>query len=182
MADHGTGQITALDLGAPDTRWSFDVGGAARLYATGSGEAVQSDDDRVAFLRSGIALESHGDHADIEISDPARIDGELTGPRPFHVVTHRGTSAINFDRGGYALFLTEGEILAGDFEGGRFEQGRAHHGVSVPHQGVLVSSAASDVETEGDALPGRAGLQLFDADGSPASDMQTCTAKPSRAA
>ncbi|PZX09927.1 zinc transport system substrate-binding protein [Palleronia aestuarii] len=178
VANHDNGRITALDLDAPDNRWTFDVGGASRLYPTASGEAVlavQSDDDRVAFLRSGIALESHGDHADIEISDPARIDGELTGPRPFHVVTHQGTSAINFDRGGYALFLTEDEILAGDFDGDRFEQARAHHGFSVPHRGVVVSSVASDEETEGDALPGRVGLQLFDADGTPASDMQTCT-------
>ena len=178
VADHDTGQITALDLNAPENRWRFDVGGASRLYSTPSGEgvlAVQSDDDRVAFLKSGIALESHGDHADIEISDPARIDGALTGPRPFHVVTHHGTSAINFDRGGYALFLTEDEILSGEFDGERFEQTRAHHGFSVPHQNVVVSSVASEEETEGDALPGRVGLQLFNPDGTPASDMQPCT-------
>ncbi|SFQ67565.1 zinc transport system substrate-binding protein [Roseivivax halotolerans] len=178
VADHESGQITALDLDAPENRWSFDVGGASRLYATASGQAVlavQSDDDRVAFLESGIALEGHGDHRDIEISQPARIDGELTGPRPFHVVTHHGTSAINFDRGGYALFLSEDDILAGEFDGERFEQARAHHGFSVPHQGVVVSSVASEEETEGDALPGRVGLQLFDPDGSPASEMQTCT-------
>lgn len=178
VADHDTGQITALDLDAPENRWTFDVGGASRLYATASGEgvlAVQSDDDRVAFLKSGIALEGHGDHRDIAVSDPARIDGELNGPRPFHVVTHQGLSAINFDRGGHALFLTEEEILSGDFDGTRFEQQRAHHGFSVPHGDVVVSSVASDEETEADQLPGRVGLQLFTPDGAPASDMQTCT-------
>ncbi len=102
MADHGTGQIAALDLGAPETRWSFD-------------------------------------------------------------------------RGSNALFLTEDEILAGDVEGERFEEQRAHHGFSVPRQGVVVSSAAPNGDTEGDALPGRIGLRTFEPDGSPASDMQTCT-------
>ncbi|SHI43973.1 metallochaperone AztD [Wenxinia saemankumensis] len=178
VADQATGTVTALDLDAPENRWTFELGGPARLYPTASGEAVvavQSDDDRVDFLSSGIALDGHGDHADIRIEDPAQIEGNLTGPRPFHVVTHDGISAINFDRGGYATFLGEDDILAGSMAGAWFEQAHAHHGFATPFGEWVVSSVASDEPVEEGELPPRAGLQVFTPGGEPVGEMQTCT-------
>ncbi|QQA44257.1 metallochaperone AztD [Pelagovum pacificum] len=178
VADHDSGKITALDLTAPDNRWEFEVEGAARLYPTATGRgvvAVQSDDDAVSFLASGFSLEAHGDHADIDVGAPSLIEGELTGPRPFHVVTHGDNTAINFDRGGYATFHEEHDLLEGSLEGETFEQATAHHGFSVPWQGRVVSSVASTDPVEGDNLPPRVGLQVFSADGEPVGEMQSCT-------
>lgn len=107
VADHTAPSITALDLDAPDRRWTFDVAGPAKFHSS-AGEslivAVQSDNEQVDFLRSGLALDSHGDHSDIEVSNPAAI-GAIEGPRPFHVVNHGGEVAITFDKGGYASIL-----------------------------------------------------------------------------
>lgn len=178
VADQATAAVTALDLDAPARRWRFEFAGPSRLYASPSGRAVvavQSDHDRVDFLRSGIALESHGDHADIEITDPDTLAAFLEGPRPFHVVSHGGTTAVNFDRGGYVAMLDEPALLAGNAGTERFEQSRAHHGFAVPMADYVISSVASEAPVEGDGAPPRVGIRAYEADGTPAGDMQTCT-------
>lgn len=179
VADQATGRITALDLAHPEKRWNFDVTGPAKLYPSQSGRAViavQSDNDEVAFLSSGIALKSHGDHADMDITDPARIDAVLTGPRPFHVVTHGGFTAINFDKGGYAALLQEDDILQGRVDGSRFRQSRAHHGFVAGMKDYIISSVASpDAPVkEGDPAP-RIGVQAFRKDASAIGTLQPCT-------
>ncbi len=178
IADHTAPVVTALDIDAPDQRWQFDVKGPAKLYAGLSGRsviAVQSDDETVSFLKSGIVQESHGDHADIEITDPALIAQTLEGPRPFHVVTHDQTIAVNFDTGGYVTMLDEGDVVAGEIAGVRFPQARAHHGFATPMGSYFVSSVASTAPVEGDAAPPRVGIQGFDAEGVPVGEMQVCT-------
>ncbi|RVV97534.1 hypothetical protein EKE94_13420 [Mesobaculum littorinae] len=178
VADQETGRITALDLDTPDTRWTFDVAGPATLFSVPTGEAIvaiQSDHDQVNFLDSGVALHAHGDHADISVSDPALIDGALTGPRPFHIVTHDGESAINFDRGGYAAILDDAAMLDGATDPKRFEQARAHHGFAAPFGDYVISSVATDTPTKGDDLPPRAGLAAFTPGGAQVGEMQTCT-------
>ena len=177
VADQESGRVTALDLGSPDRRWHFDLTGPSRLYASPNGEivvAVQSDDERVDFIGSGIALEAHGDHEDIEISEPARLETALEGPRPFHVVTHDDLIAINFDRGGYVAMLNQHDLQDGG-EAERFQQNRAHHGFAVPMGAHVVSSVASEDPVEGDGAPPRVGIQAYDQDGSPVGKMQTCT-------
>lgn len=91
VGDHEAGKVTVFDLGKPENRWTFETRGQNRLYSVNEGAAivsVQSDDDAVHFINSGILLHAHGDHADIEISDPEAVDKPLTGPRPFHVIDH----------------------------------------------------------------------------------------------
>ncbi|MFV0333149.1 MAG: hypothetical protein ACK5JR_03645 [Tropicimonas sp.] len=177
VADQATAGVTALDLDAPDKRWSFDLTGPSRLYPSPEGEvvvAVQSDHERVDFLRSGIELESHGDHSDLHVEDPSRLDVSLEGPRPFHVVNHDHTIAVNFDRGGYVALLDEHELPEGNVSG-RFEQARAHHGFAVPMGNYIISTVASEAPVEEDKLPPRIGIGAFNADGSPAGEMQVCT-------
>lgn len=178
VADQADGKVTALDRDAPESRWSFEFAGPSKLYASPSGQAViavQSDNDRVDFLRSGIALEGHGDHADIEISDPKAFDAHLTGPRPFHVVTHGHESTINFDRGGYVSFLGEGALQGGMLEATEFTQNRAHHGFAAPLGEVIISSVASDAPVEEDSAPPRVGIAAYDDDGAQIGEVQTCT-------
>ncbi|MGF1476033.1 MAG: hypothetical protein ACFB6S_10770 [Geminicoccaceae bacterium] len=177
VADHTDPTITAIDLDAPDQRWSFEVAGPARLYASAEEAliiAVQSDHDQVDFLRSGLTLESHGDHADIEVSEPEPI-GSIAGPRPFHVVTHAGEVAINFDRGGYAGILDEGALLDGKIDPQRFPMNVAHHGFVAAMGDYFLSSIASEQPVAEDELPPRVGLGAFAADGTPLGDMHTCT-------
>jgi zinc transport system substrate-binding protein len=177
VADHTDPTITAIDLDSPDQRWTFEVAGPARLYATADEAlvvAVQSDNDQVDFLRSGIELESHGDHADIEVSEPEPI-GSIAGPRPFHVVTHAGDVAITYDRGGYAGILDERAILRGEIDERRFPINVAHHGFVAAMGDYFVSSIASEEPVAEDELPPRIGVGAFAADGSPLGERHTCT-------
>lgn len=61
VGDHQAPQVTAFDLSAPETRWTFPTSGQAKLYPVAHGAvvaAVQSDDDTVQFLDSGLRLTS----------------------------------------------------------------------------------------------------------------------------
>lgn len=109
VADHAEPRITAFDLTEPANRWSFDTAGQSRLYPFSDGAAiaaVQSDADVVHFLRSGVTRSAHGDHSDIEITDPASLPETLSGPRPFYLIDHGGKVAINFDGGDMPAFST----------------------------------------------------------------------------
>ena len=177
VADHTDPTVTAIDLDAPEKRWTFEVAGPAKLYASAGGAlvtAVQSDNERVDFLKSGLARDSHGDHADIEISEPEAI-GSIEGPRPFHVVSHGGMVAVNFDRGGYAGILEEGLLLDGKIDERRFPMNVAHHGFVAAMGDHFVSSIASQEPVADDALPPRVGVGTFAADGMPIGSMHACT-------
>ena len=179
VGDHANGTVTAFDLTQPDNRWTFDTTGQNKLYVVDNGGAVvavQSDDDAVHFFTSGISLHSHGDHADIEISEPAAIADTLTGPRPFHLIDHDGKVVINFDRGGYAAIIDGHELSDGEVVSTQLPQARAHHGYAAPIGDLWVTSVASDAPVEGDAAPSRIGLQAINADGTPAGEVAACTA------
>lgn len=178
VADHAEPRITAIDLAQPDRRWSFDTRGQARLYAVGGGSAiaaVQSDDDIVQFLSSGITLQNHGDHADIEIADPAALPDMLEGPRPFHLIDHDGMLSINFDRGGYAQILDTHALTKSPLSSWRLPVERAHHGYVAPIGRAWVASVAADAPTSGDEAPKRIGLRAVHRDGAPAGAVETCT-------
>lgn len=179
VGDHANPTVTAFDLSAPDNRWTFETTGQSKLYGVANGSAVvavQSDDDAVNFFTSGISLHAHGDHSDIEITDPAAIEEAVTGPRPFHVIDHDGKVAINFDRGGYVGIYDSHELTHGEVVADELPQERAHHGYAAPIGDLWVTSVASGAPVEGDAAPDRVGLQAINADGSPAGEVETCTA------
>ncbi|WEF24854.1 hypothetical protein [Paracoccus sp. S3-43] len=179
VGDHEKPQITAFDLTEPDNRWTFDTKGQVNLYSEAGGAvivAVQSFDDQVNFLTSGISLHSHGDHKDIEVADPAAVEQVFDGKRPFHVVENGGKISINFDRGGYSELVDAHALSEGKLESVRFPQAHAHHGVAVPMGNLIIGSVASDQPpAEEGALPPRVGAQAFNIDGTPAGDLQTCT-------
>lgn len=179
VGDHAEGRVTAIDLSQPENRWTFRTTGQPKLFAVAGGAviaAVQSDDDAVHFLNSGIGFEDHGDHADIAVTDPTAIEATLTGPRPFHLVDHDGMIVINYDRGGYAEVLDAAALARGEIAPRRFPQARAHHGFVTPMGQAWLSTVASDEEVTGDASVPRLGLQAFDAEGNAAGDLAPCTA------
>jgi zinc transport system substrate-binding protein len=178
VGDHADPKVTAFDLSAPDKRWTFETTGQSKLYGVNNGAAiaaVQSDNDAVHFLKSGITLHSHGDHSDITIADPVALGGTLTGPRPFHLIDHDGKVAINFDRGGYAEIVDAHDLAEGKVQASRLPQAGAHHGYVAPIGKAWVTSVASDAPVEGDAAPTRLGLQQVKADGTPVGEVATCT-------
>lgn len=178
VGDHDEGKITAFDLEKPDNRWTFDTTGQNKLYSVNEGAsivAVQSDNDAVNFINSGIVLHSHGDHSDIEIADPAAVKETLTGPRPFHVIDHGGKVVVHFDKGGYADIIAAHDLSKGEIKSTRLTQARAHHGFVAPVGKGWVTTVASDAPVEGDAAPSRVGLQVVSVDGTPVGDVATCT-------
>ncbi|QXC49119.1 metallochaperone AztD [Agrobacterium salinitolerans] len=178
VGDHEAGKVTAFDLGKPENRWTFETKGQNKLYSVNEGAAivsVQSDDDAVNFINSGISLHSHGDHSDIEIEEPNAVKEALTGPRPFHVIDHDGKVVINFDKGGYAAIVDAHELSHGQVESKELKQARAHHGFAAPVGSGWVTTVASDALVEGDAAPTRVGLRAVKEDGTPAGDVATCT-------
>ncbi|MBP0441312.1 metallochaperone AztD [Tianweitania sediminis] len=178
VGDHADPRVTAFDLLEPQKRWTFETRGQTKLVPVDEGAAVvavQSDNDSVQFFNSGVSLNAHGDHADIEISDPAAISEPLTGPRPFHVIDHDGKVVINFDRGGYAEVVDAHELSHGELESNRLPQARAHHGFAAPIGKHWVTTVASDAPVEGDAAPKRVGMQTVQEDGTPVGDVATCT-------
>lgn len=177
VADHTSPTVTAIDLNAPDQRWTFDVAGPAKLYPSESKAlvvAVQSDNEQVDFLNSGLTLDSHGDHADIEVSEPTHI-GTVEGPRPFHVVNHSGTVAITFDKGGYASVLGENAIVTGDLAEQKIPMNVAHHGFVANMGDYFISSVATEEPMEEGKAPPRIGIGSFAADGAPLGETHTCT-------
>ena len=174
VGDHADAKITAFDLSEPDHRWSFDTAGQNKLYAVNGGAAivaVQSDSDAVHFIDSGISLHSHGDHSDIDIEEPAAVEGSLTGPRPFHIIDHDGKVVINFDKGGYAAIVDAHELSHGEIETSQLKQERAHHGFAAPVGQYWVTSVATDTPVDGT----RIGLRAVTEDGEPTGDVATCT-------
>lgn len=177
VADHDAARVTAFNLNAPQERWTFDTSGQSKLYSVADNSvivAVQSDDDQVNFIQSGIHFHHHGDHNDIEIQDPKAIQKVIQGPRPFHVIEHNGSVSINFDKGGYATILDSHELTEGHIEETRVLQKHAHHGVVVPWGKEWLSSIAADKAEEGKAPP-RIGLQAVNQEGISSGELHTCT-------
>lgn len=178
VSDHRDGKITALDLGRPDARWTFSTVGQSKLYSVNNGSnivAVQSERDTVQFINSGISLQSHGDHSDIEVADPVLIKEVLEGPRPFHVIDHDGKIAVNFDRGGYAGIIEGNALSRGEVKTTNLKQERAHHGFVAPIGNAWVTTVAADAAMAGESAPSRVGLQATNLDGTSAGDVATCT-------
>nr|WP_113170735.1 ZinT/AdcA family metal-binding protein [Agrobacterium sp. fls2-241-TYG-188a] len=178
VGDHKDPKVTAFDLSKPEKRWTFNTVGQNKLYSVNEGAsvvAVQSDNDAVNFINSGITLHSHGDHSDIEITDPQVVTKALTGPRPFHVIDHNGKIVINFDKGGYNEIVDAHELSDGEIETTRLKQARAHHGFAAPVGNGWVTTVASDAPVEGNVAPTRVGLRAVKEDGTPTGDVVTCT-------
>lgn len=178
VSDHKDAKVTAFDLNKPGNRWNFKTTGQTKLYSVNEGAAivaVESDNDAVHFINSGISLHSHGDHSDIEIKNPSSVEKPLTGPRPFHVIDHDGKIVINFDKGGYAEIVEAHRLTHNEIESTQLKQARAHHGFAAPIGDRWVTTVASDAPVEGDAAPARVGLRAVKEDGTVAGDVATCT-------
>ncbi|WP_425641205.1 hypothetical protein ACPUEK_14730 [Marinomonas gallaica] len=177
VGDHEAAQVTAFDLSAPEKRWTFATKGQVKLYPVAGQSviaAVQSFDDQVNFIRSGLSFQDHGGHSDIEVTEPSAIPLPLEGARPFHLLEHDGYVSINMDQGGYSVVLDSHELSEGEFQRYDIALNHAHHGVVVPWGKQWLSSVAADKAEEG-SLPPRVGIQAVDVKGVATGKMATCT-------
>jgi len=179
IADHSLPVIQAVDVKSGELLQKFDIANYASLSTSESGRlvfAVQREADAVHIINSGIALESHGDHKDITVSDPKLLDVSLKGKAPGHLVSHDDHIAAFFDREDDFQILHESELLRGENRILNFSNGAAHHGVAVGlKQHILVSVPDLKAERKPDALPPRYGLRVIDVKGNEVQAAVPCT-------
>ncbi|WP_332687530.1 zinc metallochaperone AztD [Devosia sp.] len=172
VADHAKAEVTALDLATGDTLATFPLASPAALYADGDAVfAVQGASNQVSAIRSGISVDDHGDHGDIEVSDPELVDAVMTGDKPAHFVEHGGKAALFFDGSGkVSLFDSHEWAHDGEVAVVELDSGTAHHGVAVPWGDYTLVSFAN---AEDEKKP-RLGLNVVDKDGNKVGDTHAC--------
>lgn len=174
IADHAQPSVTALDLATGETLATFPLASPASLYATHSGEAVyavQGAGNQVSAIASGIHIDDHGDHGDIDIADPAAVDSIVSGEKPVHFVEHDGKIALFFDGEGKTRVLSEADWLdGGDLAAAEFDSGAPHHGVAVPWGDYTIVSVPNPADPT--ALP--IGVNVLDASGAVLGDLHAC--------
>ncbi|WP_237673645.1 zinc metallochaperone AztD [Vreelandella profundi] len=146
VADQASPTVNVIDATDKALIDTYQLSGPAALHRTSSGQtvfAVQGSEGRVSAINTGIAFHDHGDHADIDVDAPERLDMELTGERPAHFVEQQGYIAQWFDGEDEARFFTENSVLEGQPEIRIANIEAAHHGVAVPYQHHAVVSIAN---------------------------------------
>lgn len=175
VADHAEAVVRAIDLDSGETLARVTLESPASLHAGSDGTAVfavQGEADRVSAIRTGIALEDHGDHGDLSIGDPAPVEAVLTGARPVHFVEHGGDVAVFFDGDGTVSVVgVRAWVEDGTAEPRRTEDsGAAHHGVAVPWGEHLIVSVPHPEDPSN--LP--VGVEVRDAAGQRVGDVHDC--------
>lgn len=179
VADHSLPVVHAIDLESGKQISKFTLEGYAALSASESGRtvfAVQGDQNIVNAIDTGMHLSDHGEHRDIEISDPRLLPTVIRGQKPGHVVTHGADIAVFYDRESRFDVLNETALHEGKVETRPLDTIAAHHGVAVPtgkHFLVSVPDMTASVK-EGE-LPPRLGLRVLGEDGKQVGDVATCT-------
>ena len=179
IADHSLPIVRAIDLKSVKEIGRFDIDGYAALSLSQSGRtvfAVQGEKNIVQAIDTGISLSDHGEHRDIELSDPKLIPTAIKGEKPGHVVSHGDDVAIFYDRGGTFNLFSEVELINGKPAIRAFGTTAAHHGVAVPMGNhLLVSVPNIDEPVKDGELPPRLGLRVLDRKGQQVGQVETCT-------
>lgn len=173
VGDHAEGQVTAIDALEGETLARFALPSPAALYTTHSGAAVyavQGASNQVSAIRSGIAVDDHGDHGDIEVSEPALVEAVVPGEKPVHFVEHGGRIALFFDGTGKTQVLDEHDWLEGRIAAQEFDSGAPHHGVAAPWGDYTIISVPHSEDPA--KLP--IGVNVIDAAGQVVGETHDC--------
>ncbi|HWV22245.1 MAG TPA: zinc metallochaperone AztD [Devosia sp.] len=174
VGDHAEGKVTALDAASGETLGTFALKSPASLVASASGDAVfavQGAGGQVSAIRSGIAIDDHGDHGDIALSEPALVDAVIEGEKPAHFVEHGGKVALFFDGSGRVdLFSPRQWTEEGKVTVSQLDSGTPHHGLAVPWGDFTLVSTAN---AEDEKKP-RIGLNVIDAAGDLVGETHAC--------
>ncbi|NTJ67817.1 hypothetical protein G6M50_20575 [Agrobacterium rhizogenes] len=179
VADHSLPIVRAIDATNGKEIARFDIDGYAALSLSQSGQtvfAVQGEKNVVHAIATGIALSDHGEHRDIELSDPKLLRTSIRGDKPGHVVTHGNDIAIFYDRNDKFDLLSEGGLAEGKPDIRSFQTIAAHHGVAVPMGNhLLVSVPNMEARVKEGELPPRLGLRVLDRKGTQVGKIEHCT-------
>jgi hypothetical protein len=179
VADHSLPVVRAIDLASGRQIGRFDLKAYAALSLSDTGRtvfAVQSDENIVHVIDTGIVLSDHGEHRDLEVTPPKLIGATIKGENPGHVVTHGDDVAIFYDRTDRFDLLRESSLLQAKPEPKAFNTIAAHHGVAVPMGNhLLVSVPNMQAPVKEGELPPRLGLRVLDRDGQQVGDVAPCT-------
>ncbi|WP_349960340.1 hypothetical protein [Rhizobium sp. ZPR3] len=179
VADHSLPIVRAIDATNGKEIARFDIDGYAALSLSQSGRtifAVQGEKNVVHAIATGIALSDHGEHRDIELSDPKLLRTPIKGDKPGHVVTHGNDVAIFYDRDDKFDLLSEGGLAEGKPDIRSFQTIAAHHGVAVPMGNhLLVSVPNMEARVKEGELPPRLGLRVLDRKGTQVGKIEHCT-------
>jgi hypothetical protein len=173
IGDHAEGKVTAIDALNGAVLDTFPLKSPPSLYTTSSGAAVfavQGAGNLVSAISSGISTDDHGDHGDIEITDPVLIDAVVEGEKPVHFVEHDGQIALFFDAEGKTRVLGEKQWLGGDASTIQFDSGAPHHGVAVPWGDFTIVSVPNPEDPT--KLP--IGVKVLDDDGKLVGETHAC--------
>ncbi|AEQ53909.1 zinc metallochaperone AztD [Pelagibacterium halotolerans] len=171
VSDQAQGTVSVIDLQAGEIADTFTLNGPASLYVTSSGEhvfAVQGNANIVQAIDTGIAIDDHGDHGDIEITDPALLDGAIEGEYPVHFVEHHGQIALFFDDEGVAKIIDEADFDSADPR--IVEAGAPHHGVAAAYGDYVLITEPHPEDPSN--LP--VGINVLDANDQPIGDTHAC--------
>lgn len=172
IGDHADPTVSAIDLESGDIIATFPLASPATLYtASDAVFAVQGAGNQVSAIASGISIDDHGDHGDIEISEPALIATVVAGDRPSHFVEHGGKIALFFDGSGLVSLVEAHDwVHHGNPEITELDSGTAHHGLAVAWgEYTLVSAADPDDEKKP-----RLGLNILDKTGQIVGETHAC--------
>lgn len=102
FADHEKPVVRVLDLDSGEVTHGFDLPKANPGFATVQGGrfvVIKTGDEAgtIRFLDTGLTIELHGDHNDIEKGEVKLLDLTVTGDRPAHVVSGHGQLALFYD-------------------------------------------------------------------------------------
>lgn len=173
VGDHAEPIVRVIDAADGDAIGSFALKAPAALHASGSGRTVyaaQRDGNVVQAIATGIEIDDHGDHGDLEITAPALLNVSVEGERPVHVVDHHGQVAFFFDGEGVVRIAGEDDIHAGKPVFREVKTPAPHHGVGIAlREEVLVTIPDPADPTK---LP--IGIRILGPDGHPAGEDAPC--------
>jgi zinc transport system substrate-binding protein len=172
VSDHAEPVVHVFDAATNRKLIHFDITGPASLHRSESGAtvfAVQGAAGVVTAIATGIRLDDHGDHADIDVGEPSLTGFSIKGDSPSHFVEHDGHFAAFFDGEGMARVFSESEALDGEGKVAEVAANAPHHGVVVPFGDHSVVSVWRP-EGEGTVT----GIQVIDAEGNQVGDQVEC--------
>jgi hypothetical protein len=173
VADHATPKLTVLDLETGNVLSEIATKGPASLYTSPTQAAVyaiQSNDNQVSVIKTGIALDDHGDHGDIALSGPTLFETPITGEYPVHFVAHGDEITLFFDKQGRAVTLDEHDFLEGKGTGPEYTAAAPHHGVATVFDDHILITEPNLADP--DALP--VGVNVIDRAGAKVGGLHAC--------
>ncbi|MBO6900895.1 MAG: metallochaperone AztD [Rhizobiaceae bacterium] len=173
VGDHAEPVVRVFDAADGDAIGSFSLKSPAALHASASGRTVyaaQRDGNTVQAIATGIEIDDHGDHGDLEITAPALLSVSIEGARPVHVVDHHGQVAFFFDGEGVIRIAGEDDIHDGKPALREVKTPAPHHGVGIAMGEEVLVTIPDPADPSN--LP--IGIRTLGPDGHPAGEDAPC--------